>query len=106
MMTETLVGMEPPSKKSLKTSLKEPPDLAGLAVDADAVQALVAAEGFDATPEEIRDVVLETFAGELSEEQLAAIAGGTTDTQFLLVGLTGGLAGGVGIASLAVAAGV
>jgi putative transposase len=36
-MTETLVGMEPPSKKSLKTSLKEPPDLAGLAVDADAV---------------------------------------------------------------------
>ena len=50
--------------------------LAALKDDPKAVQALVAAEGFDATPEEIRDAFLEAFGSELSEEQLAAIAGG------------------------------
>ena len=60
--------------------VQQDPDFAerlfALREDPAAVQALVAAEGFDATPEEIRDVVLERFTGELSEEQLAAIAGG------------------------------
>lgn len=41
-----------------------------------ATQALIAAEGFDTTPEEIKDVVLEAMGSELSEDQLAAVAGG------------------------------
>lgn len=44
--------------------------------DPEAVHALVAESGFDATPDEIRDAMLEQFGSELSEEQLAAIAGG------------------------------
>ena len=44
--------------------------------DPEAVHALVSESGFDATPEEIRDAMLEQFGSELSEEQLAAIAGG------------------------------
>jgi predicted ribosomally synthesized peptide with nif11-like leader len=51
--------------------------LASLKDDPAAAQALVVAEGFDATPDEIREAFLETFGAELSEEQLAAIAGGT-----------------------------
>ena len=68
--------------------------LVALREDPAAVQALVAAEGFDATPEEIRDVFLETFAGELSEEQLAAIAGGQDFASTLLLVQGSILAGG------------
>jgi hypothetical protein len=50
--------------------------LTALKGDPTAVQALVVAEGFETTPEQIRDVFLDTFGSELSEEQLAAIAGG------------------------------
>ena len=50
--------------------------LAALKDDPAAAQALVAAEGFDATPDEVREAFLEAFGAELSEEQLAAIAGG------------------------------
>lgn len=56
-----------------------------------AVQAPVAAEGFDATPEEILEAFLETFGAELTEEQLAAIAGGFNEPTFVIVGsLVGG----------------
>jgi predicted ribosomally synthesized peptide with nif11-like leader len=44
--------------------------LAALKDNPTAVQAPVAAEGFDATPEEIRGVRVETFGFELPEEQL------------------------------------
>ena len=50
--------------------------LAALKDDPAAAQALVAGEGFDATPDEVREAFLEAFGAELSEEQLAAIAGG------------------------------
>ena len=53
--------------------------LSALKDDPAAAQALVAAEGFDATPEEIREAFVEAFGAELSEEQLAAIAGGLSD---------------------------
>ena len=58
--------------------------LAALKDDPKAVQALVAADGFDATPEEIRDAFVEAFGSELSEEQIAAIVGGT-DVDPLLI---------------------
>ena len=63
--------------------VQEDPDFAerltALKDDPTAAQALVVAEGFDATPEEIRDAVLEAFGSELTEEQIAAIVGGTSD---------------------------
>ena len=84
--------------------VQEDPDFAdrlfALREDPAAVQALVAAEGFDATPEEIRDVVLETFAGELSEEQLAAIAGGASQADLNALGM--GYAIGVNLALAAI----
>ena len=51
----------------------------------------MAAKVLDATPEEIRGVLVETFGSELSEEQLAAIAGGFNEPTFVIVGsLVGG----------------
>ena len=68
--------------------VQEDPDFAdrltALKADPTAVHALVVAEGFDATPEEIRDAFLEAFGSELSEEQIAAIVGGT-DVDPLLI---------------------
>ena len=70
--------------------VQEDPDfadrLSALKADPAAVHALVVAEGFDATPEEIRDVFLEAFGSELTEEQIAAIVGGT-DVDPLLIAL-------------------
>ena len=59
--------------------------LAALKDDPAAVQALVAAEGFDASPEEIREAFVEAFGAELTEEQLAAIAGGLNDLETGLI---------------------
>jgi len=63
--------------------------LSALKGDPAAAHALVVAEGFDATPEEIREAFLEAFSAELSEEQLAAIAGGASGDDALLYGLLG-----------------
>ncbi len=43
--------------------------LAALKDDPAAAQALIAAAGFEATPDEIRETFLETFGAELSEDQ-------------------------------------
>jgi predicted ribosomally synthesized peptide with nif11-like leader len=51
-------------------------ELESLKDDQAAVQAAVVAAGFDATPEEIRDAFSDRFGDQLTEEQLAAIAGG------------------------------
>ena len=77
--------------------VQEDPDFAdrltALKADPTAVHALVVAEGFDATPEEIRDAFLEAFGSELSEEQLAAIAGGLNDlTEGEMSGIYAGMA--------------
>ena len=45
--------------------------------DQAAVQAAVVAAGFDATTDEIRDAFVDRFGDQLTEEQLAAVAGGT-----------------------------
>ena len=71
--------------------------LAALKDDPAAVQALVAAEGFNATPEEIREAFVEAFGAELSEEQLAAIAGGTDP--YVIAGATLGAVGTVAVAA-------
>jgi predicted ribosomally synthesized peptide with nif11-like leader len=61
--------------------------LAALKDDPTAAHALVVAEGFDATPDEIREAFLEAFGAELSEEQLAAVAGGVTTEEGIVYGL-------------------
>ncbi len=71
--------------------------LAALKDDPAAVHALVVAEGFDATPDEIREAFLEAFGAKLSEEQLAALAGGLSQGE--AIGIVVG--GGVGGAALA-----
>jgi predicted ribosomally synthesized peptide with nif11-like leader len=65
--------------------------LAALKESPEQVMELVRAEGFDATPEEIRDVFLEHFGSELDEDQLAAIAGGLSNEQ------VGNIVTGVGV---------
>ena len=68
-------------------------ELDSLKDDQAAVQAAVVAAGFDATPEEIRDAFADRFGDELTEEQLAAIAGGLDDQQIvgIVVGVVGAL---------------
>jgi len=71
--------------------------LGELREDPAAVQAFIADAGFEASPEEIKDVVLESFGDELSEEQLASIAGG------LSVAENAGIAIGAGAVVVAAA---
>jgi len=61
-------------------------ELDSLKDDQAAVQAAVVAAGFDATPDEIRDAFVDRFGDQLTEEQLAAIAGGLEDWQIGLIG--------------------
>jgi predicted ribosomally synthesized peptide with nif11-like leader len=69
--------------------------LEGLKDDPDALYAVVVAEGFDATPEEIRSAFLEEMSQYLDEEQLAAVAGGLSTVEI------GAIAGGaVGAAAI------
>ena len=67
-------------------------ELESLKDDQAAVQAAVVAAGFDATPDEIRDAFVDRFCDELTEEQLAAIAGGLdVNDPALIVGITVGV---------------
>ena len=50
--------------------------LAAAKADPAAVQQLIADAGFEVTPEEVRDAFLEHYGDQLTEEQLAAVAGG------------------------------
>ena len=61
-------------------------ELESLKDDQAAVQAAVVAAGFDATPDEIRDAFVDRFGDQLTEEQLAAIAGGLDD-QTIVIGI-------------------
>ena len=51
--------------------------LAAVNSDPAAVQQLIAEAGYNVTPDEVRDAFLEHYGDHLSEEQLAAIAGGS-----------------------------
>ena len=53
--------------------------------DPEAVKALLAEKGYNATPEEIKDVFFEAYGQMLSEEQLAAVAGGISDAELAAV---------------------
>ena len=60
-------------------------ELESLKDDQAAVQAAVVAAGFDATPDEIRDAFVDRFGDQLTEEQLAVIAGGINEPPFDMV---------------------
>jgi predicted ribosomally synthesized peptide with nif11-like leader len=72
------------------------------------VQAIVAAAGFDATPEEIREAWLASLGEYLTEEQLAEISGGTWESSEIAYAAVAGtvsvVAVGVIVASCASAA--
>ena len=72
-------------------------ELESMRDDQAAVQAAVVAAGFDATPEEIRDAFVDRFGDELTEEQLAAVAGGlSVDDRIYEMVIGGGPPVGVG----------
>ena len=77
-------------------------ELESLKDDQAAVQAAVVAAGFDATPEEIRDAFADRFGDQLTEEQLATIAGGLDDWQIGLIGAAPLIVGGVVAAAAAI----
>lgn len=81
--------------------------LAAVRDDRNAVQALIAGAGFTVTPEEVRDAFLDRFGDQLDEAQLAAIAGGITQSQqdAIVAGVTMSAIGitiGVGAAAAAI----
>ena len=77
-------------------------ELASMKDDQAAVQAAVVAAGFDATPDEIRDAFADRFGDQLTEEQLATIAGGLDDWQIGLIGAAPLIVGGVVAAAAAI----
>ena len=63
----------------------------------DQVLDAVRARGFDVDPDEVREAFLERYGADLTEEQLAAIAGGLSTESWILVAQFG-----PGVATLAV----
>jgi len=79
--------------------------LTALSNDPADVHALVLAEGFDCTPDEIKDAFLEAHGDKLTAEQLEAIAGGInvagTEVHPGSAAMIGMVAVGVGVAASA-----
>ena len=78
-------------------------ELENMSDDPAAVQAAVVAAGFDATPEEIRNAFVDRFGDQLTEEQLAAIAGGVSEDRFRDAGIAAGVGAALGVAAGAAA---
>ncbi len=72
--------------------------------DQAAAHAKVTAAGFDATPEEIRDAVVERYGAELTPEQLDAIAGGLDPNVALGLGVGLGVVATVAVGAALAAA--
>jgi len=63
-------------------------ELEEIRANPEAVRAKVAEAGFDATPDEIRQALLDHYGAELTQEQLDAIAAGT-DPGTIAAGVVG-----------------
>lgn len=81
-------------------------ELAAVRTDPAAVQALISEAGFAVDPAEVRDVFLEQFGDQLTEEQLAAVAGGLSSdaANGIMVGSIAGAMVITGVAAGAAAA--
>ena len=78
--------------------------IADLREDPAAVQAAIAAAGFEVSPDEIREAFLERYGSTLNEEQLAAVAGGMDGVAIAAISVSAvGLAAAVGISAAAAA---
>jgi predicted ribosomally synthesized peptide with nif11-like leader len=71
----------------------------------EAALALLRAEGFEATADEMRDAALDRYGNELDEEQLDALAAGA-DVDAITLGLTAGAVVAMGAAWSAAAAAI
>lgn len=60
-------------------------ELEELSADPDAVLARVQSEGFDVTPADVREALLDHYGAELTPEQLDAINAGMTDEEIGMV---------------------
>ena len=76
----------------------------GIRHDPPAALELVRSKGYDASPDEIREAFLDAFGEQLSEEDLAAIAGGISDGAAAGIGV-GAAAAGVYAGALAITIG-
>jgi hypothetical protein len=77
---------------------------AGVEGGPEAALALLRAEGFEASAEEMRDAFLDRFGDQLSQEQLNALAGGIDQDTLGIAGLvTTGIVGAAAIAVVAAA---
>ncbi len=57
-----------------------------LGQDTEAVRAFAAAQGYDATPDEAREALLDRYGDELSPEMLESISAGVDSTTAIAVG--------------------
>ena len=80
-------------------------ELTDLKDDPEAVYAKVRDLGYDATIDEIKESFKEFLAEEIGEEELAKIAGGLSDGEYIAAVVGGGLGLGVVLTGAAVAAG-
>jgi len=76
---------------------------AAMANDPEAVRAALAEEGIDAEPLEIFDAMVDKFDMEMTEEQLAAVAGGMDGAQIAAIAVASA-GGAVLVAGVAVGA--
>jgi predicted ribosomally synthesized peptide with nif11-like leader len=53
--------------------------------------AMLTAEGFDVTPEDMRDAVIDRFGDQLTQEQLDALVAGADSDKWLLFGISAGV---------------
>ena len=72
--------------------------------DPTAVRGVLVAEGFDLDPFEVREAFLERFGAQLTEEQLALVAGGLSQDGVIAVATVGMTVGVVGVVAIAAAA--
>ena len=78
--------------------------IADLREDPAAVQAAITAAGFEVNPEDVREAFLERYGSMLSEEQLAAVAGGLSNGEVIGVAVAGAGLGLIGVVAIAAAA--
>lgn len=66
----------------------------------EAAQAMLAGESLEATPDEMRDALVDRYGDSLTQEQLDALAGGADDATIVNLGIIGVVAGAAAAAAV------